>query len=69
MNKKAIFFVSLLSLALIFMGFLVAPAKADDLEDNKNCYFIINEAGETEWYCESDTNNTNGGIGCGYRCD
>lgn len=59
------------SLVLVFLCFCAGneSIRADGIpEKKKNCYYVINEGGIPEWFCEEAPENTSG-TGCGFFCE
>ena len=68
MLKRIIRFFAILVFFFSSFEHLAVLAEANDEMNNNNCYFVINEDNELEWFCEENSNNTNG-TGCWFNCE
>ena len=69
MSKRIICLLTILvSFFSCFEHLAVLAEANDEMGNDKNCYFVINEEINLEWFCEEDPSNTNG-TGCWLNCE
>lgn len=69
MLKRIIRLFAILVFFFSCFGYIAVSAEVNNGTNNeKNCYFVINEEDELEWFCEENPNSTNG-TGCWFNCE